>query len=59
MNEKLFPSMKNIPSFDKEEKDYLVELLSFKLIELAKLVTDEAIDEENLVNVILNKLREQ
>lgn len=59
MSKKLFPSMKDVVGFNKEEADYLIDLLSFKLIDLAKLVTDGAIDEENLVNAILSKLREQ
>ena len=59
MNKELFPSMKNVVGFGKEERDYLIDLLSIKLIDLAKLVTDGAIDEENLVNAILKKLRDQ
>jgi len=59
MNEKLFPSMKNIPSFDKEETAYLKRLLMSRLIELAREVTSGAIEEETVAQAILDKLKDQ
>ena len=59
MSKRLFPSIGAVYSFNKTQRAYLRELLTLKLIELACEITDISRDEEETVQAILKKLREQ
>lgn len=59
MNKELFPSMRNIVGFNKEERDYLKHLLWVQLLELSTSVADAARSEEKMVQSILDKIKDQ
>ena len=58
MNKGLFPSMKPVVGFNKEERDYLKELLWDKLIDLACSTMEVSRKEEAVAQGILDKLKD-